>query len=79
MSDAEKVRSMQLQKVWDCLVAKAVRKGRSCPNWRHESPEQSCAHRMAQEPLPAGALSAAASIGCCSVPLPLVPPALAPI
>jgi hypothetical protein len=51
----------------------------SCPNWRHESPEQSCAHRMAHDPLPAGALSTAASIGCCSVPLPLVPPALAPI
>lgn len=29
MSDAEKVRSMQLKKVWDCLVAKAVRKGRT--------------------------------------------------
>lgn len=29
MADAEKVRSMQLKKVWGCLVAKAVRKGRT--------------------------------------------------
>lgn len=29
MADAEKVRSMQLQKVWGCLVAKTVRKGRT--------------------------------------------------
>ena len=29
MAYAEKVRSMQLHKVWDCLVAKAVRKGRA--------------------------------------------------
>lgn len=52
---------------------------RSCPNWRHESPGQSCAQRMAHGPFPAGALPAAAGIGCRSVPLPLVPPALAPI
>ena len=52
---------------------------RSCPNWRHEPPEQSSAQRMTQEPLPAGALSTAASIGCCSVPLPLAPWALVPI
>ena len=51
----------------------------SCPNWRHEPPEQSSAQRMTQEPLPAGALSTAASIGCCSVPLPLAPWALVPI
>lgn len=29
MADAGKVRNMQLAKVWDCLVAKAVRKGRT--------------------------------------------------
>ena len=43
---------------------------RSCPNWRHESPGQSPAHRMTHDPFPAGALSTAASIGCRSVPLP---------
>ena len=41
--------------------------------------EQSSAQRMTQEPFPAGALSTAASIGCCSVPLPLVPWAFVPI
>jgi hypothetical protein len=49
------------------------------PNWRHEPPLQSSTHRTAHDPLPAGALSTAAMRGCCEVPLPALPSALAPM